>query len=184
MVSLLTILWHSLPASWYQSVPDWWRILYWMRLSVPPSEDYVLTISLTVVVTKTAIGKHRHVRTFISSCSWPPIAHTLLSVRKTCTLSKLRVFSFPVYLDLLTTLCLCLPIHEACTMSMVISESAAFNCGMATALKPNTRPVLRVPVFAMNAATIWRNALPRSCFSVRSALTPFSSSAFGTVVWP
>lgn len=55
-----------------------------------------------------------------------------------------------------------LPIHVAWLSSIFINESAAFNCGKTTALKPNVNPVFIVPKFATNAAKTCLKAFPRS----------------------
>lgn len=66
-----------------------------------------------------------------------------------------------------------LPIQLSWLSSIWIDEDAALSWGITTAEKPKIKPVLIVPMFAMNAAITCRRALPRSflsnCDSMRTA---------------
>lgn len=73
------------------------------------------------------------------------------------------------------------PIHDAWYSSIGITESGDSNCGTTTALKPNIKPVLMVPMLATNAATICRNGLPRSGFCELPPMPASTVAPFGVV---
>lgn len=79
-----------------------------------------------------------------------------------------------------------LPIQLSWLSSICIDEEADLSWGITTAENPKIKPVLIVPIFAMNAAITWRRALPRSflsnCDSTRTVPFGFVFTICGFVL--